>query len=162
MDKDIVERLQMVADIEDASSIPPELLDNTVFRQIMKDAIATIKQLRTYNQMAAYTPVPTSITTTTTNPVWVQQWENQFATYATYANYPTTTVPTTIAPVSWQQIPTGVSPTMIYTKQQQKALADAAVQTVLEAAAKEDKPPPAQDEKDRLWDLVKSSVEGGG
>jgi hypothetical protein len=155
MNKDIVERLQMVADIEDALSIPTELLDNTVFRQIMKDAIATIQQLRTYNQMAAYTPTMTTQTLATTG---TQQWGHL---YNQCANYPTTTVPTTIAPVSWQHLPQ-VSATWVYTEQQQKALADAAVQKVMEVAAKEDKPPPAQDEKDRLWDLVKSSVEGGG
>jgi len=45
---------------------------------------------------------------------------------------------------------------------EQKALADKAVEAVVAEAAKNLEPAPAQDEKDRLWDLVKSSVEGGG
>jgi len=148
MTKDIIERLQQVADIKDASSIPPEFLDNTVFLQIMKDAIAEIKNLRFnvqsyqhYQRMALYQATPTTTTTTNTMP------------------YTTTTVPTTISPVDWQM---PVSATMIYTEMEQKALADKAVEAVVAEAAKNLEPAPAQDEKDRLWDLVKSSVEGGG
>ncbi len=144
--KDIVERLQMVADIKDASSIPPEFLDNTVFLQIMKDAIREIQDLRfnlnsyrSYQQMAAYTPTVTAPAIVTTNtPPWVTQYEQYLMN------------------------PTPVSATMIYTEMQQKALAGAAVDKRVNEAAKNGEPTPAQDEKDRLWDLIKSSVEGGG
>src|SRR5712671_481283 len=113
--KDIIERLQMVADIKDASSIPPEFLDNTVFLQIMKDAIREIQDLRfnlnsyrSYQQMTAYTPaigIGTQTTTATTNP-------NQY--------------PYSLS--GWTQISPTVSHTMIYTEAQVKSLADKAIE----------------------------------
>jgi hypothetical protein len=36
------------------------------------------------------------------------------------------------------------------------------VQKAIMAAEEKAEPPPTQDEKDRLWDLIKSSVEGIG
>lgn len=179
MQKDIVERLQMVADIEDASSIPPEFLDNAFFRQIMKDAIAEINKLRRayYNPatdcyMYTGTPVTTGIGTQTT--------ANTPLPYTTYPA-PTTAAPTSLGglyglqPVpttlggwnqipgsfaGWQQIP--VSQTMIYSEMDKKILADKAVAEAVDTAVLNGEPPPTVEEKDRLWDLIKSSVEGGG
>src|SRR6266436_6082964 len=132
--KDIVERLQMVADIKDASSIPPEFLDNTVFLQIMKDAIMVINNLRchvqtlrTHQQMAAYKPT-TQTQTTTSN----QQWGQHFNQYQGFG----VSTPATLG--GWTQIP--VSQTMIYTEVDKKMLADAAVQKAVDEAAKNNEP----------------------
>jgi hypothetical protein len=48
------------------------------------------------------------------------------------------------------------SMTMIYTEAQQQALANAAVQ---QAEAKAEQPL-SEEEKDRLWNLIKAAVEG--
>jgi hypothetical protein len=62
----------------------------------------------------------------------------------------------------WQQVfgSPPVSATMIYTGMQQKALATQAVEKAVDLAAQEGKEPPTEDEKDRLWNLIKAAVEG--
>lgn len=166
MTKDILERLQMVADIEDASSIPPEFLDNAFFKQIMVDAIAEITGLRfdlrwykdKWNQLPAATPATYSLATDwgmytgspVTTGIGAQTTTN---TPMPYTSYPTT------AGGLWQ---VQASQTMIYSEMDKNRLADQAVERAMEQAAAKDEPPPTVDEKDRLWDLIKSSVEGGG
>lgn len=139
MAKDIVEQLQKIAGIKDATSIPPEYLDNAVFLGVIKDAVREIQVLRL---QAAQWVYPT--TTTTAN---------------TYTGYYPTYYPTT-AGGGWVQSP--VSATMIYTEGQQQALANQAVAGAEAKAVEKGEAPPTQDEKDRLWDLIKGSVEGTG
>jgi hypothetical protein len=50
--------------------------------------------------------------------------------------------------------------TMIYTEAQSKALAEQAVQRVMDENLKTGKEPLTEAEKDRLWHLVKSACEG--
>lgn len=184
MTKDILERLQMVADIEDASSIPPEFLDNAFFKKIMIDAIAEITGLRfdlrwykdKWNQ-----PVPTPATyspatdwgmytgSPVTTGIGTQTTTNTPMPYTTYP-VPTSAAPTLAASQQYQQAlgalgwktPQHIAQTMIYSEMDKNRLADQAVERAMEQAAAKDEPPPTVEEKDRLWDLIKSSVEGGG
>jgi len=58
----------------------------------------------------------------------------------------------------WINIP--INSTMIYTDQQAKALADAAVGKAEETAKVEEKEPLSEEEKDRLWKAVLESCSG--
>jgi hypothetical protein len=143
MDNDVLDRLQMLADIKDSSSIPPEFLDNTVFRKVITDAITSIQTLREQVKTAYYYPAYNQTYQTLSSATG--------GMYSHYIQYPYTTTATDT-----------VAATMVYTASQQQALAGAAVQKAIMAAEEKGEAPPTQDEKDRLWDLIKSSVEGGG
>jgi hypothetical protein len=167
----------MVVDIEDANSIPPEFLDNAFFRQIMRDAITEIGGLRysvkCYQASVTQAATPTCTTTTynpaadcymyTGTPVTTGiGTQNTTPTPMPYTTYPTTvTNPVPVWSGSLWQMPQ-VSATMIYSEMDKNRLADQAVERAVEQAAAKDEPPPTVEEKDRLWDLIKSSVEGGG
>jgi len=54
----------------------------------------------------------------------------------------------------------GINQTMIYTEQQAKALADAAVAAEAKKIEVEEKEPLSEEEKDRLWKAILESCSG--